>query len=344
MSAARHTFIASLFIRTTESSGRSALLDQSRIKPAEFIVWLAALAAFFAFPEDLAFATSILVTALFVVSLDLILGYAGVISMGHALFFGIGAYTAGLIALNGWREPITGALIGAAAGGITALITGALVLRLRDLYLIMVTLALGAIAYEAANKATWLTRGDDGLVGIDLSPLFGVFEWSFYSTTSYLYALVWVFIAFALARRLVAAPFGLALQGIRENRRRMALVGTPVFSHLMQIYVISGCMAGLAGALSAQTTKFVSLSVLSLDMSISAVVMLVVGGVGRLYGGLIGAAVYMIVQHTAAQWNPYHWMFVIGAMLVLLVMFARGGILGLADDILRRVMNYVRRP
>lgn len=329
-------------ILPAQSSPRSPLLDRSRLKPAEVIGWVIAIAVYFVFPEDLGFATSVLVTALFVLSLDLILGYAGVISLGHAVFFGVGAYTAALIALHGWREPITGALVGAGAGGLAAFIIGALVLRLRDIYLIMVTLALGVIAFEAANKATWLTRGDDGLVGINLMPVFGVFEWSFYSTTSYLYALAWLFLSFALARRLVTSPFGLILQGIRENPQRMALVGAPVFSHLMRIYTISGCMAGLAGTLSAQTAGTVNLTSLSLDTSIAAVVMLVVGGVGRLYGALVGTAVYMIVQHSAAQWNPYHWLFIIGAMLVLVVMFAKGGLLGLADTLVHRLRAKIR--
>jgi branched-chain amino acid transport system permease protein len=337
MSLAQPGSLANLLPRKLQPSGRSRLLDLSRLHPAEALVWIAAIGAFFLFPEDLSFATSILVMILFVLSLDLILGYAGVISMGHALFFGVGAYTAGLIALAGWQEPISGALLGTAAGALAAFVTGLFVLRLRDLPLIMVTLALGVIGFEIGNKATWLTHGDDGLVGIELQPILGLFKWSFYSDTSYLYALAWLFLAFIVARRLVASPFGMAVQGIRENRRRMALLGAPVFGHLLRIYVIGGALAGLAGALSAQTTKFVSLNALSLDMSISAVVMLVVGGVGRLYGAVVGTVVYMVVQHVAAQWNPYHWMFVIGTLLVLIVMFARGGVLGLADDIIRRL-------
>ena len=336
MSLAETGPVSKLLARARPALGHSRRLDAARLHPAEILPWIAAIAAFFLFPEDLAFATSILVTILFVLSLDLILGYAGIISMGHALFFGIGAYAAGLVALAGWQEPITGVIFATALAGCAAFITGLLVVRLRELPLIMVTLALGVIGFEAANKMTWLTQGDDGLVGIELKPIFGIFEWSFYSDTSYLYVLGWLFIAFVLVRRLVASPFGLALQGVHENRRRMALLGAPVHGHLMRAYVIGGALAGLAGALSAQAAKFVSLSSLSIDTSISAVVMLVVGGVGRLYGAFIGAALYMIVQHAAAKWNPYHWMFVIGIMLVLIVMFARGGMMGLGHDLLRR--------
>jgi branched-chain amino acid transport system permease protein len=303
--------------------------DKPHIGDALF--WLAAIAVFFVFPEDLAFATKVVVTAMFVLSLDLILGHAGIISLGHALFFGLGAYAAGLAALHGWREPISVALFGMAVGALAAALTGWFVLRLRDLPLMMVTLALGVMTFEAANKATWLTGGDDGMVGLEFSPIFGVFEWSFYSTTSYVYVLIWLAVAFFACRRLVGSPFGMALRGARENHRRMSLIGADVHAHLVRVYVIGGGLAGLAGALSAETTKFVGLSDLSVDASIAALVMLVVGGVGRLYGALIGTAVYMITQHVAAQWNPYHWMFVIGGLLVLVVMFARGGLLGLLD-------------
>ena len=336
MSLAQSGSISRLLTGPRTLAERSRRLGAARLRPLELLPWVAAIAAFFLFPEDLAFATSILVTILFVLSLDLILGYAGIISMGHALFFGLGAYAAGLLAMAGWQEPITGVLFATAIAGIAAFVTGLLVVRLRELPLIMVTLALGVIGFEAANKMTWLTHGDDGLVGIELKPILGHFEWSFYSDTAYLYVLAWLFIAFVLLRRLVASPFGLALQGIRENRRRMALLGAPVNGHLMRAYVIGGAFAGMAGALSAQSAKFVSLSSLSIDTSISAVVMLVVGGVGRLYGAFLGTIVYMVVQHEAAQLNPYHWMFAIGTMLVLIVMFARGGLLGLADDLVRR--------
>ncbi len=307
------------------------LLAADRLHMGDVLFWLAAIAVYFIFPDDLAFATKVLVTALFVLSLDLILGHAGIISLGHALFFGLGAYAAGLLSLSGWHEPLSVALFGAAIGAMAAAITGWLVLRLRDLPLMMVTLALGVVTFEAANKATWLTKGDDGMVGLEYNPVLGLFDWSFYSTTSYLYVLAWLAGAFYLCRRLVASPFGLALRGARENHRRMALVGADVHAHLTRVYVLAGGLAGLAGALSAETTKFVGLSDLGVDASIAALVMLVVGGVGRLYGALIGTVVYMLTQHVASQWNPYHWMFVIGGLLVLVVLFARGGLLGLLD-------------
>ena len=191
-----------------------------------------------------------------------------------------------LVNLAGWHEALTGALAGGAASGLFALAIGPLILRLTGLPFIMVTLGIGAIVYEAANKAVWLTGGDNGLPGVTLDPLFGVFRWSVFGQTGYLYVLGWLLVLFYLCRRIVASPFGMALQGVRENPDRMRLVGAPVLRHLVTGYVIASTIAGIAGALSAQTNAFVGLEVLSLNTSIDGLVMLVLGGVGRLYGGL----------------------------------------------------------
>jgi branched-chain amino acid transport system permease protein len=298
---------------------------------------LLALDFFFVFPEYLAVASSVLVMALFALSLDLLLGFAGVLSLGHAVSFGLGAYVSALINLGGWHEALTGALAGGAASGLFALAIGPLILRLTGLPFIMVTLGIGAIVYEAANKAVWLTGGDNGLPGVALDPLFGVFRWSVFGRTGYLYVLGWLLVLFYLCRRIVASPFGMALQGVRENPDRMRLVGAPVLRHLVVGYAIASAMAGIAGALSAQTNAFVGLEVLSLNTSIDGLVMLVMGGVGRLYGGLVGAPVYMFVQHFAQQWNPFYWMFLIGGLLIVIVRFSRGGLLGLLETLLRRI-------
>jgi branched-chain amino acid transport system permease protein len=224
-----------------------------------------------------------------------------------------------------------------------ALAIGPLILRLSGLPFIMVTLGIGAVLYEAANKAVWLTGGDNGLPGVTLDPLLGVFRWSVLGQTGYLYALGWLFALFCLTRRLVASPFGMALQGIRENPRRMQLVGAPVLRHLVVAYGLASAIAGIAGALSAQTNAFVGLEVLSLNTSIDGLVMLVLGGVGHLYGGLVGAPVYMFVQHFAREWNPYYWMFLIGALLIIVVRFSRRGLIGLLDDLLARARQRLRR-
>ena len=345
MSEASAPILKRLFSPAAPASGpTSRMLAPARLGVGEVLFWAAAVAVFFVFPDNLAFAASVLATAIFVLSLDLALGFAGIITLGHALFFGIGAYVAGQAALNGWPEPISGALLAGLGAAAVAGVTGFFVLRLREMPLIMVTLALNVIAYEAANKATFITNGDDGLFGIEPAPIFDVFPWSLYSETAYIYALVWLFLFVLLARRLIASPFGLALRGLRENSSRMAVIGTPVIGYFVRIYTISGFMAGVAGALSAQTTKFVSLADISLDLSIAAVVMLVLGGVGRLYGALIGTVVYKVVEHVASHWNPYHWMFIIGTLLVLIVMFAQGGFLGLGEKLLHGAMRLLKRP
>ena len=295
----------------------------------ETVPWIAAIAVFFFAPDYLGFGTTVLIMVLFAVSLDLLMGHAGVVTLGHAMFFGIGAYSAGLLAKHGWTEPFSGLILAALFTGIVAAAAGLVLSQLRHLAIIMTTMAFGLIAFEAAKSATWLTGGDDGLQGFAMAPVFGLFRWSVYGHTAYLYALGWLFVLFMAARLIVASPFGLVLQGLRENYGRMQLIGAPVRSHMIQVYALSGVYAGAAGALSAQTTSFVDLNVLSLDLSASVLVMLVLGGLGRLYGAIVGVVFYMLIHNIAAKIDPYNWMFVIGALLVGVVLFSRGGILGL---------------
>jgi branched-chain amino acid transport system permease protein len=301
-------------------------------------VWVLLASVVRIFPDNLSFATSVVVMALFAMSLDLILGYAGIISLGHAVFFGIGAYAAGWIALGGWHEPISGLLLAGAAAALAALGSGPLLLRFTGLPLIMATFVTGAILYEAANKTTTITGGDNGLTGFEFAPVLGLFRWSVFSQVEYLYALTCLCAAYNVSRRLVASPFGLALQGIRENAARMTLVGAPVRDHLLRIYAFSAFLAGLAGALATETTRFVSLGVFSVSTSIDVVVMLVLGGVSTLYGPIVGASVYMIVHHVASEWNPYHWMFIIGFMLLFVVRVGRGGIVGITANLAGRAL------
>lgn len=299
----------------------------------EILFWLCPVAAFFLFPTSLSFATHVLIMALFAMSLGLVLSFAGIVTLGHAAFFGLGAYTTALLSLAGLQEPISATFLGGVAAGVLALVIGPLLLRLTGLPLMMVTLALGAVLFEAANKLGWITGGENGLGDLKYQPVLGLFRWSIYGQTAYLYALAWVFVLFLLTRALVASPFGLALQGIRENPLRMRLIGAPVTGHLVRVYVISAFIAGIAGALSAQATGFVGLDVLSVDLSISALVMLVLGGVGNIYGGLVGGALYIVLRNLASDWNPYHWMFVIGAFLVLVVLLGQNGVIGIFERI-----------
>ena len=309
---------------------QSSLLNQGRLKVGEIIFWMLPAVIYFVFPDRLSLATSALIMSLFALSFDLLLGYAGVVTLGHALFFGIGAYVAGLIALAGYIEPIGGVVAAGAFAALAAAVLGPVLLRLRGLAFMMVTLGVGVLTFEAANKATWLTGGDDGLQGIELAPLLGLFRWSVYGHTGFWYVLLWLFLCFLVARRVVNSPYGIALRGIRENPDRMKLIGTPVLGRLVRLYALSAGMAGIAGALSAQTSRFVGLEVFSIDMSINALLMVVLGGSGHLYGALIGAPVYVVVKDLAAGWNPYSWMFVIGFLLVFVVRFGQHGLLGLA--------------
>ncbi len=294
----------------------------------ELAFWLLPIAAYFVFPADLALLSQIVITALFALSLDLILGYAGIVSLGHAAFFGIGAYAAGLLARYGWGDPTLGlAVAGLVAAGL-GLITSFLVLRGADLTRLMVTLGVALMLYELANKLTSITGGLDGLQGIAMKPLFGLFAFDMVGKTAYIYSVGILFLLFWVARHLVRSPFGLSLQGIRQNVYRMPALGTPVHSRLVAIYTVGAAYAGVAGALLTQTTQFVSIDVLSFSRSAGLLLILVLGGAGCLYGAMLGAIVFMTVQHLLSGLNPQYWQFWLGLLLIFVVLFARDGLMG----------------
>jgi len=302
-----------------------------RYSVLEALPWLAAFAGYFVFPSYLALGAQILATILFALSADLVLGYAGIVTLGHAAFFGTGAYTAGILAANGWGEPITGLLAAAAAAGLLGLVSGLVVLRTTGLSLLMQTLVVATMVAEAANKASFITGGDDGLQGMEVWPIFGWLRFDLFGRTAYLYCLIVVLLCWWMARRIVHSPFGRSLTGIRENVRRMHAIGAPVSRRRLLIYTISAVLAGISGALIAQTTQFVSLSFLSLERSGTVLIMLIIGGVGRLYGAFIGVPLYMIAQDRFSTVQPVYWYFWIGLLMVVIVVFARGGVLGLFD-------------
>jgi branched-chain amino acid transport system permease protein len=308
-----------------------AFARRHRYKPLEALPWVAAIAAYFAFPSYLALGAQILATILFALSADLLLGYAGIVTLGHAAFFGTGAYIAGILAAHGWGEPITGLLAAAAAAALLGLLSGLIVLRTTGLPLLMQTLVVATMVAEAANKASFITGGDDGLQGMEVWPIFGQLRFDMFGNTGYFYCLTVLFLCWLAARHIVHSPFGRSLTGIRENVRRMHAIGAPVGRRRLVIYTISAALAGISGALIAQTTQFVSLSFLSLERSGTVLIMLIIGGVGRLYGAFIGVPLYMIAQDRFATAEPVYWYFWIGLMMVLVVVFARGGVLGLAD-------------
>jgi branched-chain amino acid transport system permease protein len=297
-------------------------------RPLEVVFWVATLLPFVLVPSYLVLASQIAITALFALSLDLILGYAGIVSLGHAAFFGLGAYAAGITSRGGWGEPLSGLVVAAAAAGSVGYATSFVIARVRHLALIMITLGLGVLLHEAANKAHWLTGGADGLQGVRTWPLLGYFPFDLYGYTAYAYALVLLFVIFLAARRMTNSPFGLALRGIRENATRMPAIGAPSRAHVRRVYTMSAVIAGVAGALLAQTTETVALEVLSFQRSAELVVMLVLGGAGRLYGGLIGALIFMVARDRFSGINPQYWYFWIGVLLVTVVMLLPNGILG----------------
>jgi branched-chain amino acid transport system permease protein len=294
----------------------------------EVAFWLAMLLPLLLFPSHLQLASQIAITALFALSLDLILGYAGIVSLGHAAFFGLGAYTAGIASRAGWGEPLSGLLMAALVAGAVGYATSFIIARFRHLALIMITLGLGLLLHEVANKAHWLTGGADGLQGVRTWPLLASFRFDLYGYTAYTYSLAVLFLVFLAARRLINSPFGLALRGIRENPIRMPAIGAPSRSHVRTIYTISAVIAGIAGALLAQTTQTVSLGTLDFQRSADLLVILTLGGPGRLYGGLVGAIVFMVARDRFSGINPQYWYFWIGALLVLVVTLLPNGILG----------------
>lgn len=303
----------------------------------EIAFWLIPLLAYFLFPKSLALLSQIAITALFALSIDLILGYAGIVSLGHAAFFGLGAYAAGLLAKYGYGDPLLGLVFGALVAAAVGFLTSFLVLRGTDLTRLMVTLGVAMMLYEAANKATEFTGGVDGLQGVEMTPLLGMFGFDLYGKTAYWYSVAVLFVLFWVARRIVHSPFGMSLRGIKQNVARMPAIGAPVHSRLVAVYTLGAAYAGVAGALLTQTTQFVSLDVLAFTRSAEIMLMLVLGGTGCLYGALIGTMVFMTAHHFLSDLNPQYWQFWLGAVLVLIVLFARDGIMGVAQRLQARL-------
>jgi branched-chain amino acid transport system permease protein len=306
-----------------------------RWRAAEIAFWIVPLVAYFAFPGYRVLGSQIFITALFALSLDIVLGYAGILTLGHAAFFGLGAYTAGLLAVHGWGEPLSGLAAAVAVAAIAGFVVSFLVVRGEDLARLMVTMGIGLLLYEAANRAADVTGGVDGLSGVTMGKLLGVFPFDLAGNTAYLYSLAALFVVFVAARRLVVSPLGLSWRAIRENRARMPAIGAPVRRRLIAAFTIGAAVAGAAGALLTQTTQFVGLDALGFNRSAEVMIMLVLGGAGRLYGALVGTAVFMVAQDYLAGINPVYWQFWLGLLLVAFVFLAHGGILGAVDRIRR---------
>ena len=325
------------------------LAMRARWRPLEYAFWLAALASVFLLPGRHLILTEIAWLALFALSLDLILGYAGIISLGHAAFFGLGSYLAALMAKHAIiSEPVLALLVSGLCAAILGFATSFLVLRGSDLTRLMVTLGVALIMREIANQIPEITGGADGLQGVTVAPILGLFQFDIFGHVAYAYCLTVLFILFLLARRIVYSPFGLSLRAVKGNPLRASAISISVNARLVAIYTFAAFYAGIAGALLAQTTAFASLDVFSFERSADLLLVLIIGGTGYLYGGLIGAVIFKLMQDWIANLTPQYWQFWIGLVLVLIVIVGRGRIgawtsaaRALAEPVTRR---FARRP
>ena len=280
-----------------------------------------------------------LITILFALSLDLVLGYAGIVTLGHAAFFGAGAYTVGMMAMHwGWNEPLSGLLAAALVAGVIGLASGLVLLRTQGLALLMLTLCTMALLEQAANMGADWTGGFDGMPGLSFGKILGLFGFDvLYYRSQYLYALVVLLACFVIVRTLVYSSFGQSLTGIRENLLRMHAVGAPVRSRQVIAYTISAALAGVAGALFTQANGYVNLAVLGLERSAGVMIVLILGGYGRLYGAFVGAIAYMLLEDVLAKAYPTAWQLGLGLTLVAVALFARNGVIGIFDSLRRRL-------
>ena len=304
------------------------LAGRARWGALEYVFWLLALASiwhgYFHLPERYLILTEIAWLGLFALSLDLILGYAGIISLGHAAFFGLGSYVAALLAKHGIiNEPVLALVVAGLAAAVLGFATSFLVLRGSDLARLMVTLGIALIMREIANQIPEVTGGADGLQGVTIAPILGTFAFDIFGHVAYTYCLIVLFVLFLLARHIVHSPFGLSLRAVKGNPLRSSLVGIAVDRRLVAIYTVAAFYAGVAGALLAQTTAFASLDVFSFERSADLLLVLIIGGTGYLYGGLIGAVAFKLIQDSLATFDPQYWQYWIGLLLVFLVLFGR---------------------
>ena len=298
----------------------AALRRRTRVMPFEVAIWAVAIGAGVLFPRYSPLWNEIAILALFALSLDLILGYAGIVSLGHAAFFGVGAYTAGLFAKHVMGDPLVGLAVAASVAAVVGLVTSPLVLRGSDLTRLMVTLGVALIFYELANRFDNITGGADGLQGVVMTPLLGRFAFGLSGHVAFAYSLAVLFVLFVVARKLMASPFGYSLRAIRDNRVRATAIGIPVSRRLAAIYTFAAAYAGAAGALLAQTTAFVSLDAFDFHRSADVMLMVVIGGTGYLYGGLIGAVAFRSMYDVLSGITTQYWQFWLGLVLVVIVL------------------------
>lgn len=304
-------------------NAHTSLLRAARWQPLELVFWALAFASPWVLAQHSLIINEIAIVALFAVSLDLVLGYTGIVSLGHAAFLGFGAYSAALFAKHIHPDPVLGLLVGMAAATLLGALCSLTIMRGSDLTRLMVTLGTALILLELANKFSDLTGGADGLQGVMMGPLLGRFEFDLMGQASAWYSLSVLLVLFVLARRLVHAPLGATLKAVRDNRLRAMAIGIPVTTRLAVVYTVAAGIAGAAGALMAQTTGFASLDVFALERSADVMLMLAIGGVGWLYGGIAGAVAFKLMYDVIANITPQYWTFWMGLFLVVLVLVGR---------------------
>jgi branched-chain amino acid transport system permease protein len=331
--------------RDIEAETARYLRARARFGPLEIAFWLVAFSTIWLLPTRHLILTETVIWGLFALSLDLILGYAGIISLGHAAFFGVGAYAAGLLAKHEIiNEPSLALLASALVAAALGFATSFLVLRGSDLTRLMVTLGVSLVCLELANRYGGVTGGADGLQGVTIAPVFGLYRFDMFGHTAYVYCLVVLFILFMLARRIVNSPFGLSLKAIKGNPLRSAAVGIAVNWRLVAVCTLSAAYAGVAGGLLAQTQAFASLSMLSLERSADALLILIIGGTGYLYGGILGALIYRLLQDYLSDLTARYWQFWIGLLLVAIVVIGRDRIGNWISPVVRFASRSVRSP
>jgi branched-chain amino acid transport system permease protein len=322
----------------TRTSAERTIVPRNNLRDllGATIVLLVGVGCYFLFPDNLSFLTMLLSTALLVMSLDLVTGVGGVATLGHAFVYGAGAYAAGIASVTGVSDPLLLLLIGSAAGTLAGVASGALILKGHGLSQLVVSIALVQLASEGINKASSVTGGSDGLSGLMIGPLFGLFEFDLWGRTAFWLALVLVVLVAIILRRIIRSPFGMICRGIHRDRVRVRAMGSTIFPPLLKMYAISGFVAGLGGALQAVATQVVGLDSISFTTSAEALVMLIFGGTGSVFGALAGTFVVMWFEHVVSAASPFHWLILVGILLITVVLFAPKGLYGLVARFLDR--------
>lgn len=295
--------------------------------------------SYWLFPGHHGLLTQIFVLALFALSYDLLQGHAGIVSLGHAAFFGTGAYACALLAQAGLSDPLLGLAASGALAAALALALTPIIVRGTDFTRLLITLGVGIMIHEAANQMRWLTGGADGFGDFEIGPILGLFRFDIAGRTGFVYAWLILLLVYLGLWRVVHSPFGLALRALRENPRRMPAIGAAVSRHLAMTYVMSGAIAGVAGALMAQTNRFVSLDAFSFERSADVTIIVTLGGMGNLVGAVLGSAVFLVIKDTLSAISPKYWQLGLGVVLMASVLGLRGGLVSVAD----LPLGFVRR-